>query len=225
MGSIELLFGFDSRFQGRNYPPGKDVKPDSTCPNYQLIDLCSKFAGTEINPSEYCGHRVVNPVYSEGFIHNLESADLLPKTACTMCNWLLRGQLDFVKKDIQKPDEQEIETNLDQTRGLEAKKKILEKFSKQNEAWNQRSEILNRWRNVVFENCVCSTEDEPNQHFRQFTGASELAEGEIISTVEKYTKKLEEITEYRGRNIISGDGGAKNCPQSPHLDHFGPLID
>jgi hypothetical protein len=177
-----------------NYPEGYEEKP--WCPNTKLVQICASLAGVELTPETFCTEELANARYSDGAFQWLEHGDFYPRASCAKVNRELIQQLKIVKEIVELPSDKEITLKIEDARDLPNKLKILRSYDEVKGAYDQRKAIINRWRNVVFETCCSTVEDENNKHFRQFKSVDELDEKEVIQKVNQFTSALIEITEY-----------------------------
>jgi hypothetical protein len=204
-----------------NYPEGYEEKP--WCPSTKLVQICASLAGVELTPETFCTETIKNAHYSGRAIQWLESADFHPAASCAKINHKLLDQLKLVKEEISLTPDNIINRELDQMKSFDAKKTVVDKYKPEREHYSKRQETFARWRNVIFETCCSTPDDEKNVHFRQIKSADELSEAEIIEKVEQFTQSLGEIVGYEEGTIGFYTGGVVNCPQSPHPGHFGPF--
>jgi hypothetical protein len=194
-----------------NYPEGYQEGP--YCPQTKLIQIGALLAGIELTPETFCTEKMENPSYG-GPYHGLESVNFRPAASCTKVNQELFQQLETVKDIVKLPPEKEVLSKINDAKDLKAKWKIFESYDDTRIRYEQRKAIIDRWRKVVFETSVGTTEDEKNVHFRQFKSADELSEDEIIHKVEQFKAALLKIVGHEeNTGWLSGVVG--NCSQAP----------
>lgn len=110
--------------------------------------------------------------------------------------------------------------------------KVHDALSEQLELMEQNvdDEILSRWQQVIFDNCVIParpatvgesklpiTIREEDPHFRRIESQSDLTPEEVVSHVKSFLMALREITGTKPRF----NRGALNCPQAPQRYEVG----
>jgi hypothetical protein len=211
---------FDERMH--NYPEGYEKKP--WCPNTKLIQICASLANVKLTPETLCTEELYDARFSGGAIHWLESGSFLPKVSCINIECKLVQQIEIVDENAETPSDEEATRKINEAKDMHAKQEIFESYKQAMDKHERQKAIVDRWRKVIFETSVCTASDEKNEHFRRFNSADELSEDEIFDKVIRFARALHEITGYEP-NIIKGNGGAENCPQSPEHHHYGPYVD
>lgn len=154
--------------------------------------------------------------YSEGAFHYLKSANYFPRVSCKEVQIDLMDQMELVERDIKEPDIKDFEGRLELAMMPVEKATIAERYAKAMHKFQNREDIIKRWKETIFDISYSHKGDEPNPHFRQFEKAEDVPLEETISKVKDFIEALKKITGYRPL-IIDVHGGAKNCPQSPRM--------
>lgn len=196
-----------------NFPEGHKEKP--WCPSTKLIQIGAQLAGVEIKPGNFCGQKMTDVRYSQGAFHYLESANYFPRVSCKAVHIDLMNQMKLVEKDMKEPDTKKMERELENA-DYKTKTAIVAKWADKMKAFQEREEIIGRWRTTIFNVSYSHKGDEPNPHFRQFEKAEDVPVEETVGKVKDFIVALEKITGYK-LFVIDGHGGAKNCPQSPKI--------
>lgn len=185
------------------------------CPHTKLIQIGAQLSGQTLNDSNFCGKKMSDARYSEGAFHYLESANYFPRVSCKKVQIELMDQMELVEKDLKEPDTKEMERELKKA-DYNTKTAIVAKWADKMKEFQEREEIIGRWRTTIFDVSYSHKGDEPNPHFRQFEKADDLSLEEITGKVNDFIEALGKITGYRPF-VIDGHGGANNCPQSPRM--------
>jgi hypothetical protein len=199
-----------------NYPEGYCMGP--FCPQTKLIQISASLVGIELTAEDFCTQIMSDPNYG-GPYHGLESATLRPAASCSKVNQDLLKQLELVKEKISLTPDEVINQELNEVEDFDAKKAVIDKYTSERERYSKQQEILIRWRKVIFETSVGTTEDEKNPHFRQFKSADELSIDEIMHKVEQYKAALLKIVGHE-ENTGWLHGVVSNCPQAPKHDTY-----
>jgi len=202
-----------------NYPKGFQEKP--WCPNTELVQICASLAGIELTSEKFCTETIENARSSEGIAHWLESADFYPAASCVDVNRRLVRQLEVVNEKADAPSNEDTLQKIDGTKDLSVKLEAFEAYKKAQEKYEKRQTIVDRWRRVIFETSVSTTEDKENKHFRRFESESQLSETEVVDKVIQFLSALNKITGVEPHTIDLSCGKAKNCPQTPIIHHLG----
>ncbi len=200
-----------------NYPEGHDGKP--WCPQTKLIQIGADLVGKKLDPGTFCAEKMTDVHYSEGAIHYLEHATFSPKVSCLEVHIKLIHQMEIVKANIAEPDAEVAAAKIKFAKSVEEKVNIVEGMANNMKAYQERTDILKRWKNVIYETSVTHKGDEKNHHFRQFDSPNDIPLEEVIRKVEEYTAAFKKITGYEPF-VFGGLGGAKNCNQSPRMHEY-----
>jgi len=219
---IELLSSFsDLDWEDKNVQPSRAKEGKPLCPNYGLIGLCAELTGIEPEKfdkqKQFCGLR-----------KNLTLGKQTgwPKVAC----WEIQKDLSMKLAIAQKPadkiePESSIRRELNSNKSLAEISKSLEKYNQEKSKVEERENILNRFREVIFNNCYVHTGDdaERNPHIKTVSKADDLSTYKVLGQVQTFVSALSEITgrvyDPNPKEIFLNEVAqpAHNCKQCPHM--------
>ena len=212
-------FSNNSDWEGVNYQPARAKENQQICPNYQIIELCAELTGTSPDKlgkeSRFCGREKRTTM---GELRGW------PKVLCWEIQKTLALQIATVEKKTKKPTSEE--TALRQLRSEKTIDKMaqsLVKYKTEKEEFEEREDILNRFKQVIFENCFAhkGDESEKNPHISAISSPNDLSDKVALERVIPFLGALENTTG-RKYNPVLGNidisevtHPAKNCKQCP----------
>lgn len=208
-----------------NFQPSKaDRGP--VCPHYQIISICAPFVGISeehlAKTVRFCG------VYSKDFDTmsriggGEKGADETALATCKVIYEKFRGQLAIAKTPATElPSEEEIGAQMDEA-SFEEKGRIFLDYKSTRKKYEERAEILARWKDVVFGLAIIPvSESQQVPHFRKVDSPEDLTDDEAINYATAFFNGLEKVVGKPEKNIFSIYGkAAKNCDRSPSSGHY-----
>lgn len=186
-------------FEGRhNFPKDYDLKIyklTQQCPHFDLVQTCNRLAGRNTPPDEFC-YEKSNISIDNNFGQPLETEDFVSKASCAISNRILTFELEFVKRRIDPLNENEYLRKMDRALSIEEKGLIWGEIENNRKSVSRRTEIIQRWREIIFNTYCSAVNDEENQHFRKLSSSKELTEEEIIDIVSKFRDAIQKIVDH-----------------------------
>lgn len=128
-----------NRFYEKNVPPNTKSKLP-VCPYYNLIEICSKFSGTDLNElsknGRFCGQKIKYE-NTMGPLCGHRGENFIPVTACLKIRDRITEMMYWAKKVIIPPDENTLKS-LNAEKDLVKKESILEESLGQTKEYNLR---------------------------------------------------------------------------------------
>ncbi|KKU09554.1 MAG: hypothetical protein UX13_C0037G0003 [Candidatus Woesebacteria bacterium GW2011_GWB1_45_5] len=215
---------FDSIFSSyrqKNHPPQTGRSP--VCPHYQIIEICAKFAGYEIDPNRFCGQRV-EAVNIGGILGGFEGNVYWPEATCSKVHDKLVGLMAFAKEKIEIQKESDMEAVFaDKSKDIEERSRIIGEYIEKKKRIAAQNALLVSWRNSVWEISCSGPEGETNKHFRKIQKPEDLSNKEVFSKVEAFLGALEKITGPAAEllDLRRVSKGADNCERAPKHTQSG----
>lgn len=166
-------------FRPENFSPESGSGP--VCPHYDIIQICSELVGRE--NVFFCGVDVEH-INTERILSGREGTRFIPKTICNEIELNLATQIVAAKM------------SKDELLNLYQTKEIL--VPNELEIWNaalnimdQRPQILERFKKVVFNDCTLHVADDiSNFHFKAINGPDEISNKDAIAYAERFLEAL-----------------------------------
>lgn len=214
-------------FERHNVQPGKDSNLP-VCPHYSLLEVCANFVGIDSNKfsseDPFCG-RAVKYKDKVEFLSGHQGKTYYPRMACIKIYDKLQDMIYVAKQDIPLPDDS-LNKKLQLENDPNKREKLLKEMFEQTKKYNEKQDILNKWRTSVYEiTCIPPESKQSGESHFEPRSIDQLTNKEVIETVEKFFKALEDnVTGKKGNfreGYIRTNLSADHCSKTPHLGQTG----
>ncbi len=217
-------------FERHNVQPGKDSSLP-VCPHYSLLEICANFVGIESDnlslEDPFCG-RAVKYENNVGFLSGHRGNSYFPRMACMKIYDKLEEMIYTVKQDVSLPEDSSYK-KFELENDSRKREILLKETHEQTKRYNNKQDILNKWRTSVYEiSCIPPESKQSGESHFEPRSIDDLTNEEIIETVEKFFKALENNVTGKKGNFREGyiriNLSADHCPETPHLGQTGEIF-